>query len=371
MSIQQGLSAVAAAPSTSGDERWWSELSAKLNRADIPGLDGIRAIAVWLVITFHFAENTVNGALGVEMFFTLSGFLITLLLLREREATGTVSLKDFYIRRTRRIFPALYAFIALGVTIYLVRGHVVPWGDVIASALYVENYYSSLAHTKDSFVGHTWSLGIEEQFYLLWPLLMIKLRHDLRKLTIALIVVIVASWTTRMVMQYGLHVYQGYIYHAFETRVDQLAIGCLLAVLLKRFTLGGAWRRFLMNPLTPAIVIACLAVSSLFHTEFHYRFPVAYTIEPVLTALLILLLIAQSEHPVWRQFNHPALRFIGRISYSLYLYQQLSLSTAQSLTARFPVFVQYVFACAVTIGFALASYYLIEQPLRARRRATN
>lgn len=356
-----------SARNISSDAQWWSDLSAKLDRAEIPALNGIRAVAVWLVVTFHFGE-TVNGALGVEMFFTLSGFLITLLLLREHEVTGTVSLKTFYVRRTRRIFPALYVFVAFGVLLYLVRGHEVPWRDVIASLLYVENYYEGIAHTKDTFVGHTWSLGIEEQFYLLWPLLMLRLRHDLRKLMFALASVIALSWMLRIVMQYGIQAYPGYIYHAFETRMDQLAIGCLLAVLMKRYRLGGRWRQFLMHPLSPGAIIACIAASSLFHGHVHYRYPFAYTIEPVLTALLILLLIAQSEHPVWRQFNHPVMRFIGRISYSVYLYQQLTLWTARRFTESFPLVVQYVFAWGVTLVFALLSYYLVEQRLRAPRK---
>jgi peptidoglycan/LPS O-acetylase OafA/YrhL len=348
--------------------RWWADLQEKLDRAEIPALNGIRAVAVWLVITFHFGE-TINGALGVTMFFTLSGFLITWLLLKEVDATGTVSLKQFYIRRTRRIFPALYCYIALGVAIYLLRGHPVPWADVIASALYLQNYYDAIFHSKDSFVGHTWSLGIEEQFYLLWPLLLIRLRHDLRALTRALLGIIALAWVLRLVLQYGLHANQGYIYHAFETRMDQLAIGCLLAVLLRRGQWSEIWRVMLSHPLTPALVIGCIAASSLFHGQVHYRYPLAYTLEPLLTALLIVTLIVQSEHAVWRHFNHPVMRFIGRISYSLYLYQQLTLSTARRLTEHLPLFVQYAFAWAVTIGFALLSYHFVEKRLRSPRHA--
>jgi peptidoglycan/LPS O-acetylase OafA/YrhL len=369
MSAEPLATAIAAdVPMRDDGDLWRRAFAAKLDAAQIPALDGLRAVAVWLVVTFHFGEG-VNGALGVEMFFTLSGFLITLLLLREHERTGAVSLKDFYIRRTRRIFPALYGFVALGTVIYLVRGHEVPWHDVIASLLYVENYHEAIAHTRDSFVGHTWSLGIEEQFYLLWPLLMLGLRHDLRRLTWALAAVIGLSWAWRMVLQYGLQAHQGYIYHAFETRMDQLAIGCLLAVLLKRFPPGEAWRAILSNPWAPALVIAAIAVSSLFHGQVHYRYPLAYTIEPALTALLIAMLIAQSGHPVWRLFDHAAMRFLGRISYSVYLYQQLTLDTARRLTEHTPVLVQYAFAWAVTIAFALASYHFVEQPLRVRRRA--
>jgi peptidoglycan/LPS O-acetylase OafA/YrhL len=241
---------------------------------------------------------------------------------------------------------------------------------VLASLLYVENYYDAIFHSKDSFVGHTWSLGIEEQFYLLWPLLLIRLRHDLRKLTHALLAIIALAWALRIALQYGLQAYPGYIYHAFETRMDQLAIGCLLAVLLKRGEWGSGWQRLLCNPFTPAIVIVCIAVSSLFHQQVHYRYPLAYTLEPLLTALLIVVLIVQSEHPVWRQFNHPVMQFIGRISYSLYLYQQLTLSTARRLTENMPVLVQYAFAWAVTIAFALMSYHLVEKRLRAPRHAS-
>lgn len=364
--VLPGTVTTVATDASANKSAWWTDLVGKLQRSEIPALDGLRAIAVGLVITFHFGAP-VNGALGVTMFFTLSGFLITWLLLREAEQSGTISLKSFYIRRTRRIFPALYCYVALGVAIYLLRGHFIPWGDVIATLLYAENYYMSISQTKDTFVGHTWSLGIEEQFYLLWPFLLIRLRHDLRALARALVGIILLSWALRLVLQYGFNVYQGYIYHSFETRMDQLAIGCLLAVQIKRGEWSDGWRKVLSNPWMPALVIAAIAISSLFHEQIHYRFPIAYTVEPTLTALLIVMLVVQCEHPVWRQFNHPVMRFIGRISYSLYLYQQLTLSTARRLTEHYPVLVQYAFAWAVTIGFALLSYHLIEKRFRVPR----
>jgi peptidoglycan/LPS O-acetylase OafA/YrhL len=348
---------------------WWQSMDAKLAR-EIPSLYGIRAVAVFLVIIYHFGFDNVNGALGVEMFFTLSGFLITWLLLKESDATGTISLRNFYLRRTLRIFPAMYVYLLLGLAIYLVRGHSVPWADVAASALYLQNYHAAIFHTEDSYLSHTWSLAIEEQFYLLWPLVICQLRNNLCRLTTVLVTVIAGAWILRGILYFGLGIYQGYIYHAFETRMDQLAMGCLLAVLLKRKVLQTFWLFVTSRIYLPAIAILIIGASSMLHWSFDYRYAIGYTLEPLFTAILLVQLIVLSETMPWKFFNGALMTFLGRISYSLYLYQQLTLYTATRLTAEYPVPIQLAFAIVVTVAFATISYYLVEQLFRSKVAAS-
>ncbi len=120
-----------------------------------------------------FDTNLVNGGLGVMMFFVLSGFLITWLLLIEGDKNGKISLTKFYMRRTLRIFPAFYFFWFCGISIYILRGHHIVWPEALSAFFYLSNYYYGipLGEADGSLFSHTWSLCVEEQFYLLWPLL--------------------------------------------------------------------------------------------------------------------------------------------------------------------------------------------------------
>jgi peptidoglycan/LPS O-acetylase OafA/YrhL len=349
-------------PLNSGD-LWWDRLRTNLSRSRIPGLDAIRALAVFLVIFSHFPLHWANGAMGVIMFFVLSGFLITWLLLSEQEKTGSISLKVFYKRRTFRIFPAFYAYWLLGIGVTLLHRRPMPVGISIASLCYVTNYYLAILHPHtDSFLGHSWSLGVEEQFYLLWPLIVVLNRRKLIRLTWIPVCIIPAVWINRAVLYFGFHVDQSYIYHAFDTRLDHLMVGCLLAILLKRGLLAQPLRLLCQHPASPLVSIAYLAFSCylLDRVGFAYRHSWAWAIDPFVIAIFIV----QIASGTWRWFNHPVMSFLGRISYSLYLYQQLTLSTARRLTASYPVTVQLVFAVAVTIAFATASYYFIEQPIQ-------
>src|SRR2546429_4323389 len=132
-------------------------LSSLLTQSRIPGLDAIRALAVMLVIVYHFGFDNFNGAFGVQLFFVLSGFLITWLLLAENERAGRISLSGFYRRRAARILPAFYGYVLLGIMYGYLRAETTPWGAVIASSLYVMNYYHGITHLSDSYLSHCWS----------------------------------------------------------------------------------------------------------------------------------------------------------------------------------------------------------------------
>ena len=341
---------------------WAQEFHQRLARSTIPGLDGIRALAVMLVIASHFGFESVNGAFGVLVFFVLSGFLITWLMLKEVDRTGTVSLKNFYKRRMLRIFPAFYAFWFLAVGITLVRDHPIHWGQAISSFFYVSNYYMALVPTGSALFGHTWSLSIEEQFYMLWPFLFLLGYRRLPRLARILAVAVLVVWIHRTLCHLVYGVRLEYIYRAFDTRMDHLAVGCLLAVLLKIGTLDGFARWVTRHSWYPVITLLLLFGAQPLHESITFTYVIGYAIEPLLVAILLIQVIWFADTGIWRMVENPVVRYLGRISYPLYLWQQLTLFTAKRISEGLPLLVQFAFAIAVTVAFASASYYLVEKP---------
>jgi len=243
------------------------ELEERLSRRVIPGLDGLRALAVLLVIGHHLGVAVINGSLGVMMFFVLSGFLITWILLQESERSGTVSLKRFYRRRSLRLFPALIVFTAAALLVPLLRGNEPQWVPALASMLYISNYFFALHHHGESDFGHTWSLSIEEQFYLLWPVLFLLGKNNLRRLAGILFAVVGAVWLYRAALFLFFGVRTEYLYRAFETRMDHLAVGCLLAVVLHRGYLQRWVNLVCGRSWLPAVTLALIFGSQLLHDD--------------------------------------------------------------------------------------------------------
>jgi len=202
----------------------------------IPSVDGLRAISIGLVLFGHLA-GTSNffprstfaplgdfGNLGVRVFFVISGFLITFLMLDEIEATGTVSLKLFYLRRTLRIFPASYAYILFVLIASMLGLATLSPGDLFHGLTYTMNYDKHASWL----VGHLWSLSVEEQFYLLWPVViaLFGIRH-------ATLIASSALWIAplcRLAIQIFLPASRYAIRWWFPTIMDPIATGCLLAI---------------------------------------------------------------------------------------------------------------------------------------------
>ena len=341
-----------------------TDLQAKLHRTHIPALDGLRAIAVFLVIFYHFGFSRVPGGRGVTAFFVLSGFLITWLLLKENDRRSTISLSGFYMRRVLRIFPAFYCYWALLIALLLLTHKAVPWPHAWSSFFYTSNYYIALFGDPENGFSHTWSLAIEEQFYLLWPLAFLLWRRNLARLTVYLVCIIGAVWLYRVLLVFLLKVDQAYIYAAFDTRLDHLMVGCLLAVVLKRGVLLSFWEKICANRYLPFLTVALLA-GSIFLGELwydRYRDVFGFAVEPVLFAVLVVQLIRFCSSLPWRWIEWPVLRYLGRISYSLYLYQQITLYPVRKALASQPLIIQLIAAIILTVVVATASYYLIERP---------
>jgi len=342
-----------------------------LSSSHLPSLDGLRAVAVFLVILYHLGFQAIPGGHGVLAFFVLSGFLITWLLLKEQEQSGTISLRQFYLRRALRILPAFLCFWVLWTALLLVFHKRVVWGQGLSALVFLNDYYQAIFGDPNTGYSHTWSLGIEEQFYLLWPASLYALGRRPRRVAAALVAVIGAVWVHRAVLQFVVGIDQGYIYEAFDTRADHLAIGCLLAVALRQGYLQRMWE-WLSTPwlsvLALSLLVASVWLSHVFGTV--YRNVLGFAVDPVLVAVLIAQVIALRESPLWRWLNWRWVRHLGALSYSLYLYQQVVIGPVMKAFASRPLPVQLAAALAAVILAASASYHLVERPfLRLKARA--
>ncbi len=343
-----------------------------LRCSHLPALDGLRMVAVLTVILNHVGYAAVPADLGVSIFFVLSGFLITWLLLKEKERTGAISLKSFYLRRLFRLLPAYYVFLAIVLTNYFGRSHgdVHPRTDIILpSLLYYANYFNAFHDHPPTPISHTWSLAVEEQFYLLWPLAFSFFMARGRPAVLRFLVVsilLVASW--RSYLFCVVHVGTAYVYNAFDTRFDNLAVGCLAAMLVQSTEVLALAEKISRRAFYPVFTIVLIGCSRAMPDAYHYS--VGFTVEATLLAIAILQIMALATRPAWRWLSHPASVYIGTISYPMYLYHGLCASLSLRLfpdrvLPRFPL----VVGLAIVLG--TASFYVVEKPfLRLRRRFT-
>jgi peptidoglycan/LPS O-acetylase OafA/YrhL len=346
------------------------QLESGLRDSHMAGLDGMRAIAAFMVVCNHFEVPMVSGGEGVSMFFTLSGFLITWILLRESEKTETISLGHFYLGRSLRIFPAFYCYAAVLICGIVVRHATLVRPEMTAALLYFDNYYQAIHGDPGTGFSHTWSLAVEEQFYLLWPLAFLLFRRNYRRLGQMLTGAILAIWMYREVLILVFGVQQRYIYRAFDTRADNLLIGCLLAVMLRAGYFPRFWNWVSVRPWLAVTIAGLLALSSIADSLLQvYRHNVSFMVTPLLTAVWITQLIALRGVGPWSWMNWGWVRYLGRISYSIYLYQQLVMIAVRNRLSHLPALVQLAVLIAIIIALASASYFFVERPfLRIKKR---
>jgi peptidoglycan/LPS O-acetylase OafA/YrhL len=339
-----------------------------VNERHLPALDGLRAIAVFTVMLYHYtASPWIPGDLGVSLFFVISGFLITLLLLREYEKTATVSLRGFYLRRTLRIFPAYYAFILFSLTVDWVRGHRWTHGLFFAAVGYAVNYYNALNGHPVTSVSHAWSLADEEQFYLLWPIIfLIIASRPARTARMTLIGIIIAVVAWRSYLYLGRAVGAAYVYNAFDTRFDNLAIGCLLAFLASGKRVARVGSAIASSAWMPLVTVALLYASRVFAPS-SYHYSIGFTVDAILMAVLITQLMQLTTTSLWSWLDHPITRYIGAISYPLYLYHAWGMSAATHL-GKHGVVVTTLMAAGASTVLACGSYYLVEKPFLRMKR---
>ncbi len=314
-----------------------------------PALDGLRAVAVAMVVVFHANTNLLPGGwIGVDVFFVLSGYLITSTLGREQDRSGKISLPRFYMRRTLRLLPAFWCLLAFVMLTPLFR---VPKQDIASAVLFAGTYMINWArafHTlPEDLLGHTWSLAVEEQFYLVWPALFILIRRRTPIRWIAAGIVAVLAWRVSLYLT-GANFYRAYL--GFDTRADALLLGCLLAFLPSTSRLAAWASKSWPVPLAAIAFIAlrCYACGWFVQT-------IGFTVTALLAAWLIIGIRTQDR--LREVLSKPALVYTGKISYGIYLWHWPLM-----LLLREPFgMVGVVAAAALSYALASVSYETIER----------
>lgn len=340
----------------------------------VPALDGIRALAIAPVVLLHAFHWPSGGVLGVHMFFVLSGFLITTLLMQEWNAKGSISLRHFYYRRALRLVPALVVMLAAYVVIQVARELVIePQALDLSRALeaatlsgfYVSNILQGAGYVMPIPLVALWSLATEEQFYLLWPLLLlIALRFGLKRRVIqwslvALIALTVAHRTDLSLTDASTQ----RLYYAPDMHFDMLVVGCVLGLW---YASGKGLRplgppSFLAWSWIPAgaVVGTAIFIADNQRPEFYWGWLLPFA---VATGVLILTAVQRPDSLLARALRLAPLVFLGKISYSLYLWHLLVIDFGRK------VGVPSGAGVVITLVVATASYYLVELPFLRRKR---
>jgi peptidoglycan/LPS O-acetylase OafA/YrhL len=310
-----------------------------------------------------------SGALGVDLFFTLSAYLITELLLREKESCGGLDVRYFYVRRILRIWPLYFAFIAFSLLLTrFVSGQALTASCVGFFLLLSGNWYCVLHNYPASVIAPLWSVSIEEQFYLLWPLVV--RRASMKTIGwFAAGMLVVANLARLVLLHAGAP--QVALWTSTPTRIDPIACGILLALWLRR----GAFRA---SPLNRAVVLSLGFAAWLFASSLGIidgdvgtaRGMVAYPLA-ALGAVLIFLAFYDAPADGVRVLDNPTLRYLGRISYGLYVFHFVGLLFAHRIV-RHSKPLAWLVAFACTLAMSMASYRFIETPfLRWKLRFTH
>ncbi|HEX4518281.1 MAG TPA: acyltransferase [Gaiellaceae bacterium] len=321
-----------------------------------PALDGLRAVAITLVVCVHAFGRPSGGYLGVDLFFVLSGFLITRILLEEHDRLGRISLRSFYARRARRLLPGLVAMLAVySVVAASVGEH--PLVPTLEGLLYCTNFFVAFGG-ETSPVNHLWSLAAEEQFYFVWPLALVALLRFRRQWVVpTLLGILGAAAVYEVVLTVG-GANGVRLDYGPDTRADGLIAGCLLAA---------CWSKR-KRPRVRLAAVAATPVIVLCLIKLQPTTPALHLGILTLIALYFaaLVQIATEDGMFARVLAASPVAYLGRISYSLYLWHLPIIVALGAATASVGVGIA---AVAISLVAAAASYHFIEQPfLRNRKR---
>jgi len=330
-----------------------------------PWLDGLRGIAILAVMAYHAEPQLLtHGYVGVDLFFVISGFLITTLLIEEWDQNQKISFQRFYARRALRLFPALSVMlIAASVVMLLYPSVGQHFRSIAYAALYVMNWVMAFDLDQVSSTLYiTWSLAIEEQFYLIWPCALYALlrwRLQTRSiLSILVLLLIVVCIHKEILLFHGVAITR--IAHASDSRADGLIIGCCVGLLASSGLLPR--QRKALNG-----IVTCLSVIFVAYMLGLIRpYGAGLTIVNLFFASLLVVMLTSPPRSWVAFLNCSALRWAGRLSYSLYLWHLFAWFVADRLMGN--GFLKVVFAFSLAFAFASVSYYVIERPcLRLKR----
>ena len=361
----------------------------------LPALNGLRGIAVMGVVAYHLQIGWAKGGyLGVDLFFVLSGFLITTLLLEEWTRTGRVNLAAFWGRRARRLLPALFLVVA-ALALYLIGNALFGGpganglidlsglrGDSIATLLYVNNWHLIFAHqsyfaqfSTPSPLQHTWSLAIEEQFYLIWPLLLLVLlrygRRGWRRVGVTVTVALGVGSSVLMAALFHPGVDPSRIYYGTDTRLFDLMAGATIAFLAASRPQPVQRARRTLHWVGPTAAVALgvfwVTAGTPGGLPTNFMFEGGFLLCAALAALVVADARLVEPGTFARGLAWKPLHFVGTISYGIYLWHWpviVYLTAARTGLSTWPL---NLLRIAVTLAVSTASYYLVERPVRLAR----
>jgi len=347
----------------------------------LPGLDGLRAIAVLLVLGFHLpygryvlADGPFRGGyLGVDVFFVLSGFLITSILVGY-DGLNAASLRNFYERRIRRLLPALLVLVLACAVVAIGFQHgperVATLKSIPATLGYWSNITAATAATvKTTILAHTWSLSIEFQYYVVWPIILLSLKRRLSPAQLLLLTLVgvqaVSAWRA---IQFIDGVGYGRAYFATDTRVDALLIGSALGLFL---WWKPAPRQLATRVIADALGIVALGGVVALATRVKFETPAMFergglTAVALLAVLVVHAVVVDPHGVCGSVLRLPPLVAIGKISYSLYLWHWPVIFVTAPVEPRWSFAVVTAIRVALSFGLATLSYFVVERVGRNR-----
>jgi peptidoglycan/LPS O-acetylase OafA/YrhL len=341
----------------------------------VPSLDGLRALSIALVLLAHLvSDRWFPGGFGVLTFFVISGFLISRLLFVEYKARRTISLAAFYLRRIVRLYPAVLAYTAIVVAAYLVFAPgEIDWPEPISALFYYANYlfvHYDVEHIQVTMpFTHFWSLSIEEQFYIFFPALLLSFAGRPRAVAalaaaaciVPLLLRLVGAWRHPELVD------TEYFYLRTEMRIDSIAFGVLTGALCE-LPAGRNLIRRLIEPVPVAVAVLVL-IGCFAYREPFFRETLRYSLLGAAIAVGLCAIVFNPRYVLAaRILNAGIVVWIGKLSYSLYVWHLAVSQTAAHLFAALPRPVEAALALAACIGVAALSYYGLEQPLIGLRR---
>lgn len=339
-----------------------------------PALDGVRGIAILAVLAFHthhiFGWSILKGGTaGVDIFFVLSGFLITALLIEEWQHNSDISLKGFYWRRVLRLVPALLIVL---VSLYLFAGVFFPATEaadtrrsIPVAFVYASDFALAFFQLRLGALQHTWSLAIEEHFYLIWPLFLLaalKFGASRKRLIVITLSLAVASAIHRAVL-HQLGALPVRTYYGIDARADSLLIGCATAMCVCWGFLRAQSLRLLVVPAV-ALIITVMFATNYASPFMHLG---GFTLLAAAAAIVIVWVVLAPSSYLRKCLEYTPLVWVGRISYGLYLWHYPIFKASSLLQLAWPL--HLLVAVTATLAVTCLSYYLVERPaLKLKRR---
>jgi len=336
----------------------------------IPGLNGLRAASILLVVIGHFAlPERFNGvsALGVFLFFAISGFLITRLLFAEDKKFGSISLKGFFYRRYLRLYPVLIFYLIFFLIIFTIRSDRYNSIEIFSVLFYFTNYLHNFYEWRGESlifpIGALWSLAVEEHFYLFMPFAFLFMRGNPRKVLGFAIIFCIVPLLFRLayVLIWPEIIGTGYVYRPSETRFDSIAIGVLIAALCEMPEGRGFLERF--ANLWGLIAGIVLLLAAFAYKGGIYGDTLRYTVRNIACGLILVSMVFGTGVGFFQRIaNWPVVDGVGRLSYSLYIWQGGIVMLLGYVGLHHDAFGGWLAICGSFV-LAFLSYKLVEQPM--------